>query len=159
MAEAKTTPCKIGRNPYLSVRFRVEIEGLQVCSFNEVTGLTAETEVESFREGGLNSHERQLAGPTKYPSKLVLKRGMADTEELWKWYKDVRAGRIERKAVSIVLQDSAGDEKRRWVFQKSCPVKWAGPTFKADSAEIAFETIEMIHEGLASVTQKGSSQK
>ena len=158
MADQISPACKTGGNPYLSFRFRIEIEGLEVCSFNEVTGLAAETEVESFREGGLNLHERQLAGPTKWPSKLVLKRGMADIEDLWKWYKDVRDGRIERKTVSIVLQDSAGVEKRRWVFQKSCPVKWSGPTFKADTAEVAFESIELIHEGLASAAKKGGGQ-
>jgi len=29
-----------------------------------------------------------------------------------------------------------------------CPVKWTGPQFKAGSAEVAFETIELIHKGL-----------
>jgi hypothetical protein len=29
-----------------------------------------------------------------------------------------------------------------------CPVKWTGPKFHAGTAEVAFETIELIHKGL-----------
>jgi phage tail-like protein len=157
--EEKTSPRSIGKDPYLSFRFRAEIDSLQVSGFNEVTGLTAETEVESFREGGLNTHERQLAGPTKFPSKLVLKRGLADAEALWSWYQKVMAGRVERRQVTIVLQDHAGDDKWRWAFQKACPVKWSGPDFRAGAAEIAFESIELVHEGLVPGGKSGRSQK
>lgn len=160
MANQKRPPSRgVGTDPYISFRFKVEIDSLEVSGFNEVTGLAAETNVESFHEGGLNSHERQLAGPTKFPTKLILKRGLADTEALWSWYQKVMAGRIERKQVTIVLQDHAGDEKWRWAFQKACPVKWSGPDFRAGTAEVAFESIELIHEGLAPATKSGLSQK
>ena len=149
----EASPCNTGANPYLAFRFRVEIDGLEVCSFNEVKGLTSETETENFREGGLNTHEHQLTGPTKHPSKLVLKRGLADVQELWNWYKDVAAGRIERKKVAIVLMNSAGSEKWRWTFQSACPIKWSGPEFRANSADIAFESIELIHKGFVSAAK------
>jgi len=139
-----------GKDPYLSFRFRVEIDSLEAAGFNEVTGLTFETDVETFREGGENFHERQLPGATKYPSKLVLKRGLADADMLWTWYENVMYGFIERKNVSILLLDPARDEERwRWLFLDACPVKWTGPQFRAGSAEIAFETVELIHRGLS----------
>jgi phage tail-like protein len=150
---------KIVRDPYLSFRFKVLIDGLKVAGFddikigigfNEVTGLTFETEVETFREGGLNTHEHQLFGPSKCPERLVLKRGLAG-DEFWKWYQQVMSGKLVRKNhVTISLRDYSGAEvpKWTWVFENVCPVKWTGPQFKAGTAEVAFDTIELIHRGL-----------
>lgn len=149
MAGKKKPVRSIGKDPYISFRFRVEIDSLEAAGFHEVTGLALETDVETFREGGENFYEQQLPGATKYPSKLVLKRGLADAEALWSWYEDVMYGFIERKDVSILLLDPACDEERwRWLFLDACPVKWTGPDFRAGSAEVAFETVELIHKGL-----------
>jgi phage tail-like protein len=145
----------IDKDPYVSLRFRAEIDGLFVSGFSEVTGLTFETEVETFREGGVNAHDWQLAGPTKLPSRLVLKRGLADADALWSWYRDVMAGSIVRKRVTIVLLNHAGEEKWRWVFREACPVKWSGPELRAGTAEIAFESIELVHNGLEPGTRSG----
>jgi phage tail-like protein len=149
-------PRNIVEEPYLSFRFKVTIDGIVVAvfkdgtGFNEVTGLTFETEFESFREGGFNTHERQLVGPTKSPDRLILKRGLS-SNKLWLWYKEVLAGQMARKELlTITLKDSSGTDvhKWEWVFMKVCPVKFTGPQFKAGSAEVAFETIELIHKGL-----------
>ncbi len=140
----------LDKDPFASFRYRAEIDSLQVSGFNEVTGLAVESEVETFRIGGLNTHEWQLSGPAKFPSRLTLKRGLADADALWVWYKDVMNGRVKRKNVTITLLDYAGEEKWRWVFSEACPVKWSGPEFRAGTAEVAFETIELVHRGLQS---------
>jgi phage tail-like protein len=135
-------------DPVLSFNFKVEITGLIIAGFSEVSGLQAEIEVHEYREGGLNEYIHKRAGPAKYATNLVLKRGIADSQELWSWYSDVLQGRIERKSLDIVLMDSAGTEKRRWTFQNAYPVKWSGPDFKAQASEIAIESLELAHEGL-----------
>jgi phage tail-like protein len=142
-------------DPFVAFRFRVEIDSLQVSGFSEATGLSIETDVQKFREGGFNLHERQLAGPGRFPSNLVLKRGLADADALWSWYRDIMEGRITRKRVAIVLMNAAGEEKWRWVFRQACPVKWIGPELRAGRTEIAFEAIEMIHKGLEPGAQSG----
>ena len=148
MAVEKKPVRAIGTDPYLSFRFQVEIDGLLSAGFHEVTGLTYEAEVETFREGGENFVEQQLPGATKYPSKLVLKRGLADESTLWTWYEDVTFGIIKRRDVSILLLDPASNEERwRWVILEACPVKWSGPEFRAGTAEVAFESVELIHKG------------
>jgi phage tail-like protein len=143
----------INRDPFLSFRFKVEIEGIEIAGFNEATGLNFETEIEKFREGGFNVHERQLIGPSKCPERLILKRGLsgdAKSNQLWDWYKKVLAGNLERKQLSIQMLDYSGAaiSQLMWVFEKACPVKWTGPQFRAGTAEIAFETIEFIHRGM-----------
>ena len=148
----------IGKDPYLSFRFQVKIGDNTVIGVNEVSGLSAETDVESFQEGGVNTHEQQLIGPTKYPSKLTLKRGLADAT-LWRWYVKVMSGRIERKNVAILLQDYSGKKAWKWKLNKACPVKWSGPDFRAGTAEVAFESIELIHQGLAPFNASGPDAK
>jgi phage tail-like protein len=137
------------QDPYLSFLFAVEIDQKVVGGFSEVSGLDFESAVETFREGGVLLHEQQLAGPTKFPSRLVLKRGVTDATLLWNWHQDITRGRITRKDVSIVLLDSTGSEQRRWSFREAAPVKWVGPQFRATSSEVAVETLELVHKGLA----------
>ena len=135
-------------DPFLSFNFKVEANQEVLGGFNEVSGLEIETDVEKFNEGGVNLYEQQLTGPSKFPSRLVLKRGMTDSLKLWSWYQEVLQGKITRKTVSIHLLDSTGKEQRSWVFQGAVPVKWAGPQFRAAGADVALETLELVHKGL-----------
>lgn len=135
-------------DPYLAFRFRVEIDNLEVGGFTEVTGLQVEIELHDYREGGANEAMRRFAGPVKYPSNLILKHGIMDAEVLWNWQREVMRGTIQRRNAAIVLLDSAGHDRRRWVFQDVCPVRWSGPDLRAGTAEVAVETLELTHRGL-----------
>ena len=137
------------KDPYLSYNFAVEIEGLVAGGFSEVSGLQTEIEVQEYREGGVNEFIHKRAGPTKYPSNLILKRGVTDVRALWDWYWDVAQGTIKRKNVSVLLLDSSGQEKLRWNFERAYPVKWIGPDLKATASEVAVESVELAHCGLA----------
>ncbi len=133
--------------PYTSFRFRVEIAGITVAQVSEVTGLQIETETELQEEGGVNDFEYQLPKRTKYQH-ITLKRGMTDLDELWSWYQDVIHGKFQRKNGSIILIDFAGDDKWRWNFVQAFPVKWTGPDLRADSNTVAFEAVELAHNGI-----------
>jgi phage tail-like protein len=110
--------------------------------------LDVETNLESFREGGENRYEQQIPGPAKFPSRLVFKRGMTDTSELWTWYQEVIQGLIKRKTVAVFLCDSAGNDRHKWVFRGAVPVKLVGPQLKANASEVALESLELVHKGL-----------
>jgi phage tail-like protein len=136
-------------DPYLAFSFLVEVEGLVVGGFSEVTGLQIETMVETYREGGLNEYEHKLAGPTRYPSNLILKHGLTDAETLWSWYQDVLQGKIVRKNGTIYLLDQQRQPAMRWDFTQAYPVKWVGPDLRADSNTVAVETVELVHRGIS----------
>lgn len=136
-------------HPYLGCRFRVEIEGVQVGGFSEVSGLQVEVEVEDYREGGNNTFVHKLVGATRYPANLTLKHGLMDATTLWDWHQKVRNGQVERKNGSIILLDSTGLEVCRWNFSNAHPVRWSGPDLRAATAEVALESIELVHCGLA----------
>lgn len=138
----------IRRDPYAAFNFLIEIRGLVVGGFSNVSGLQAETEVEEYREGGLNDYVHKLPKVTKY-SNLTLKRGFTDSRELWDWYQTVINGQFQRRNGSIILLDQAGNEKWRWNFSQAYPVKWIGPEFSANSNAVAIETLEIAHNGLS----------
>lgn len=133
--------------PLMSFRFLIEIEGLTTAHASEVTGLQIETETEPYEEGGVNDFVHQLPKRTKYQH-ITLKRGITDRDELWGWYQEVISGKFRRKSGAIILMDVTGQEKWRWNFLKAYPVKWTGPDLKADSNSVAFETIELVHNGI-----------
>ena len=134
-------------DPYLSFRFLIEIDGIVSAGFSECSGLQVETETEDYREGGVNEYVHKLSKGTKYQN-ITLKRGITDSEVLWKWHQDVVAGNIKRKGGYIILLDSENNEKLRWRFENAYPVKWSVPELKANSNTVAFETLELIHTGI-----------
>ena len=138
---------EIAMLPYTAFNFSVEIHGLIVGSFSEVSGLQAETETEEYHEGGHNNFVYKLPKVTKYPN-LVLKRGItAVSSKLWQWHQNVIAGQIQRQDGSVILLDSIGNERKRWNFAGAYPVKWVGPDLKGDSNTVAIETLELAHNG------------
>ena len=139
--------------PLLSYSYYVEIAGLIVAGFSEVSGLEQEIELEEYQEGGMDFVHKFPTG-IKYPN-LVLKRGMTDGVSLRRWYKTVLKaityGGIpipKEPLVYIALMDSEGNEKARFMLKFAYPVKWIGPQLNANSSEVAIETLELVHEGL-----------
>ncbi|MCB9101760.1 MAG: phage tail protein [Anaerolineales bacterium] len=140
-------------DPYSSYNFLVEIEGLLVGGFSQVSGLQAETTVETYREGGLNEYEHKLAGPTTYSSNLVLKHGLIDLDLLWQWHEEIRRGNIIRRNGTIYLLDNRRLPAMWWDFLEAYPVKWIGPDLQAGSSAVALETIELVHHGIVKPTE------
>ena len=132
-------------DPYRGFNFLVEIDGITQAGFQEVSGLDASTDAVDYREGSDPNHVRKLTGLNKY-SAITLKRGITDSDELWKWRNTVIDGRTERKNGSIILLDEAKQEKIRWNFFNAWPSKWTGPALNSTSTAVAVETLELTHE-------------
>ncbi len=136
-------------DPFHAFNFFVEIEGLLVAGFSECSGLQVETEVQEYAEGGLNDYTHHFRGRTKY-SPLVLKRGLTINNQLWRWHQQVIQGTFERKNGTIYLMNQMHVPVIWWNFKKAFPSKWTGPELRATSAEVAIESVELIHQGLSS---------
>lgn len=134
-------------DPYLGVRFHVELDSLLVAGFAEVQGLEVELETEEYEEGGVNNYTHVLPKRVTYPN-LTLRRGMTDSEELWNWMNDSVYGTAARKNGRIILLDSTGREAQGWEFLGGYPVRWEGPELAADQGDVAIETLEIAHRGL-----------
>jgi phage tail-like protein len=134
-------------DPFLAFRFEVRINGFKSAGFSECTGLQMETDVESYPEGGLNTHLRKFPTRTKQ-SNIILKRGIASSE-LWGWYYDLTQGKVKRCDGSILVYDPAGGNvTMEWQFSEAFPTKWTGPDLNATQNNVAVETLELCHQGL-----------
>jgi len=134
-------------DPFASYNFRLEIAGITVAGFSECTGLNTEQNVIDYREGPEGITPRKLPGLTKFGN-ITLKRGISLDKTVFGWRKTVTDGDIERKNISIVLQNEKHDEVVRWNVVNAWPSKYMAPDLKATANEIAIESVELTHEGL-----------
>jgi phage tail-like protein len=112
-----------------------------------VSGLDSSRPSIDYREGTDPNPVRKLTGLNQF-TVISLKRGVTDSDELWKWRQTVVDGKPDRRNGSIVLLDEAGQEKIRWNFHRAWPSKWTGPSFKSKATTVAIETLELTHEEL-----------
>ncbi|HEY0075119.1 MAG TPA: phage tail protein [Abditibacteriaceae bacterium] len=140
-------------DPFSGFNFRIQIDGIEVGGFSEVSGLSTETDVIEYRNGDEGTTVRKLPGLTKFPP-IVLKRGLTNRKEIWEWRKKVLDGKTQRLSGAIVLLNEAREPAVTWNFYNAWPRKWEGPTINAKNNEVAIETLEIVHEGL-SVTFPG----
>jgi phage tail-like protein len=141
-------PTGARNDPYGQFNFLVEIDGLVVAGFSEVSGLTTDTNIIEYREGSEKvGTARKLPGLMKY-NNIVLKRGWTADAQLWAWRKLVIDGKTQRKTGSIILLDESRSPALRWNFTAGWPSKWEGPALNAKTSEVAIETLEIAHEGL-----------
>ena len=134
--------------PALNFRFHVDIGGDQ-AAFAECSGLEIETEVFEYQEGGRNDYVHRLPGRTKHTD-ITLKRGITkDARQLWNWYAKTLKGEVERRTISIFLLGQDGTTVMQWEAADAYPVKWSGPTVKADDHQVAIEQLKLAHRGLS----------
>ena len=160
MTSQRATGTRVG--PYVNYLFQVELSGITVADFSEVTGLDVTIQDEKLNEGGRNDMVRHLPGRVSY-SNLTLHRGYVQSSELFKWCKSMlQPGQMARKDVTLSLMQVThtpnGSGTTRdlapvftWTLRRAFPVKWSGPTFKADSQgnqAIAMERLEIAFESM-----------
>lgn len=141
------------RESHATYVFQVVIHGEEIASFKECSGPSLEMDVFEYEEGGRNGYVHKLPGRWKVGN-VTLKRGISRSDKLWQWCQEALQAAtsgtwdLRPKNVSVVLRDAAGQEVTRWTFVNAYPVKWTGPTFKADENIVAVEELELAHEGL-----------
>ncbi|HVE82805.1 MAG TPA: phage tail protein [Myxococcales bacterium] len=135
-------------DPYQSFNFLVEVEGILVGGFSEVSGLGVETETFDYREGGLNEFVHRFSSGTKYQP-LVLKHGITLIDGLWGWHQEIVSGTVTRRNGTIYLLNQQHIPVMWWDFTNAFPTRWTGPDLRAGSAQVAIESLELSHQGLS----------
>lgn len=137
-------------DPFRGFNFRVEIDGLVVAAFSEVSGLIVDGEVADYREGTdrLNS-VRRLSGLRTHKQPIVLKRGYTKDDTFWQWYARIAAGEDDRRNGSVILMNEAHKDVMRWNFENAFLNKIEGPALKAADNAVTIESAELVHEFLS----------
>lgn len=133
--------------PHGKFRYKVEVEGLELGGFSEVSGFDASIDVIEYREGDKVQTPMKIPGLKKYGN-ITLKQGVADKDALYKWMQIGFEKDVSRKTVTITLLDINGEAAASWQVINAWPTKYTAPDFNATSSEIAVETLELAHEGM-----------
>lgn len=130
--------------------WQIEIDGLVLAQFKEVSGLDAEiTVIEQIqnRKGGIPVTTK-LPGVTKWGN-LTLKRGLSDDASFWNWLKLVQQGKPNyKRGLSIVLYDYDRGEKLRFNVREAWASSVKVSALQAGGSEIVMEEVVLVHSGV-----------
>lgn len=138
--------------PLPKFHFLVDWGGSRI-GFTEISGLSFETDVIEYREGGSPNYSKtKQPGLTKF-SNITLKRGVFLGDfELYQWWKQTvffQEGKGKfRRDVAIRLLDEEHQPILTWNLKNAWPCKVMYGDLRADAAHILIESLELVHEGL-----------
>ena len=118
--------------------------------FSELSGMKFETEVFPYEQGGENDRVQRFPGRTK-TGNLILKRGIAPTQQFLNWYQKIISGHIDRQHITVEMRDLNNKKIVQWKFHNAFPVSWSGPNFVAGEATLAVESLELAHDGIIQI--------
>ncbi len=133
-------------------RFLLEVDGVEIGTFTEVSGLNVEVTEDQIEEGGQNQFVHRLPGRMSWPN-IVLKRGLVENDNLFAWFSKTagdgfaKTNKLERHTAAITMMSEDGDRLRSWRLDGVFPVKWTGPELAASTMERATEELEIAHHG------------
>ena len=135
-------------DPYRGFNFRVEIDGLPVGGFSEVSGLTADGDVVDYREGTDPPTTSQARGPAQVREHRAQARLHAERHAvaLVPAHRATAARPAQRQRSCCM--NEAHSDVLRWNFENAWINKIEGPGLKAAGNEVAIESMELCHEGL-----------
>lgn len=134
--------------PRANYRFMVDF-GAGEVPFQEITGLSAETEVIEYRDGNSPAFSTvKMPGIAK--NRIVtLKKGIfVKDNQFFAWYENIKLNTIQKNTVTIKLLDESGSPVMTWTLKNAWPSKVTGTDMKSDGNETAVESIEIVHEGV-----------
>ena len=135
-------------------RFGIDLDGVPMAYFQEVSGFSNETELIDDKVVGNNGQTvvRKLPGQLTW-GPITLKRGLTSDMELWNWRQSVIDGDTAnmRRNGSLIMYNHNQEEVSRYNFEGAWPSKWTGPAAKAGDTAVAVEEIEIQYESLERV--------
>jgi len=131
-------------DPFKGYVFRIEIDGIEMFGFKEVSGLSNKTDIYEYHEGGRNQYTIKFPGQTIF-SNLVLKKGIVLDNWVYEWRQLVIDGNMKKalKTISIILDGGKKSKDRTWRFYDVWPCKWESNKFDAMSDDLGIETLEL----------------
>ncbi|MGG6268112.1 phage tail protein [Leptolyngbya sp. AN03gr2] len=136
-------------------RFYVEMESTLTACFSSCQGLSAKNNTTLLKEGGLNTRQQVLLGPVSY-TEVTLSRGITDSLMFYQWLETSFSGgkKFQRRDVTILLFNQAGETMQAWTLVSAVPVGWKAPSFQASSTNLAIEELSLAFEELKVVKRK-----
>jgi phage tail-like protein len=129
---------------YYRVEFGIS-QNKHDISFQTVSGLSVEYEMEEYKEGGENRFVHKLPVRTKYAD-MVLKRGMLTDSEVIQWcFRAFRDREFKPADINVILMNEKGEPLRTWKVAQAIPKKWLISDLNANENAVVIETLELTY--------------
>lgn len=139
-------------HPYSAFNFIVEFDGNELLGgFSDVSGLNAEITIAEYRNGNARENYVQKVPGLNKTGDVTLKRGIVNSEVLWKWITSVRNESVQAKVASMVvtLLSESREPVQRWLLRSCAPIKYTGPTLAAKGGtDVAMEELVVSAEAI-----------
>ena len=127
-------------------KFHFEVKwDTNVMSFQEVSGLDIQSEEIKYRAG-----DSKVFGVVKMPGMMkfgnvTMKKGVFKGDnKFWDWLNQIKLNTIKRVPVTISLLDESSAPTMVWTLNNAWPTKISSTDLKAESNEVAIESIEIV---------------
>jgi phage tail-like protein len=134
-------------DPIAAYSFHVEIDGMSLAQFQEVSGLGITiTPIEVKQQSPTAPMKlpvlRKVPGQVSY-NDITLKRGRIVDHEFWNWIHAARSGKMlkARRSGSIIAWDYEQGIAGKWTFQRAWPTSVQLSRMAANADELLVETI------------------
>jgi phage tail-like protein len=148
----------LGGDVPVSSSFLFEVDGVEIGTFKEVSGLQLTVETHEYVEGGQNQFVHRLPGVMRWPN-LVFRRGLVSSDALFQWVGKTSGdgfaanqNTLTRATGAVTVIGDSGQRLRAWQLEGVFAVAWSGPTLAADRYDPLVETLEVAHNGFRSQT-------
>ncbi len=147
MPEGQTARAGEFVEPYRAYNFVLSIDGIADARFSECSGLGVRIHPIAYREGGRGEVIRRLPGPVEF-AEVTLSYGLTSSRSLFDWLLDVASGKVQRKNVTLTLEDNAGQNPVSWHLISAWPSAWQGAPLDALGRQVAIESLTLVFEQL-----------
>jgi phage tail-like protein len=131
--------------------FGLEVDGVQIKSITEISGLKMEQDVIELKENGADGKYviRKLPGRWKAPE-ITLTRGLSADNSFDKWIKDSQFGKMGdvRKGGAIIVYDYEGAAVKRYKLTNAWPKSLEIGALKAGDTSVLTEKLVITCERL-----------
>lgn len=135
-------------------RFSIEIDGVSIMQFQEISGTASELEVIELKENDIKGKPiiKKMIGAYKPPT-ITLKRAANASMDLWNWHKAGLDGKLSgaRRNGSIVQYDFGYVEVARYNFRNGWVSKLTLSGLKAGDNAPSVEEVQIVCESFERV--------
>jgi phage tail-like protein len=128
-----------------AARFSITIDGSEIATFSELTGITTSVDVVDFIESSDKEVVMRKLPGKRNPPTVVLKRGKNNSMELWAWHESVLQGNMAaaRRSCSLVMYNVDGKPVARYHLEDAWPAKIEIGGLKAGASEVLMESVTL----------------
>jgi phage tail-like protein len=141
-------------DPVAASRFGISIDGVQICSFSELQGITAEVEVvEHYESTDEGVRVMRVPGNVKANNKITFKMAMSTNLEMNAWLEAAQAGRLKeaRKSCSLVMYNSMHEPVARFYLFNAWPMACKLTPMRAGGNEVMQQEWTLTYESIQRV--------